>query len=96
MKEIEKTEEEKKLIKVTWFTKDIIKCTNNFRKFKILCISGNYIRTNFINMYAANKEQNHLARYIKEFKSKTKPQHNSNLRKVKGDILSSAMTPFRG
>ena len=29
----------------------------------------------------ANDEQKHLAKHIKEFKSKTKPQNNSNLKK---------------
>ena len=36
---------------------------------------GNNIRNNFINMNMANEEQNHLAKYIKKLKSKTKPQH---------------------
>ena len=32
-------------------------------------------------MDMAKDEQNHLAKYIKEFKTKTKPQNNSNLKK---------------
>ena len=31
----------------------------------------------------ANNEQNHLAKYIEEFKCKTRPEHNSNLKKSK-------------
>ena len=34
-------------------------------------------------MHTANDEQSHLAKYIKEFKIKTNPQNNSNLKKVK-------------
>ena len=34
-------------------------------------------------MYTTNSEQIYLAQYIEEFKSKTKPQHNFNLRKIK-------------
>ena len=37
-------------------------------------------------MYTANNEQNH---FIKEFKSKTTPWYDSNLQKVKEDILNS-------
>ena len=33
------------------------------------------------SMYMANDEQNNLAKYIKEFKTKAKPQSNSNLKK---------------
>ena len=47
-------------------------------------------------MYTANDKQNHLAKYIKEFKRKTKPQHSSNLQKVKEDVLNSAMTLIEG
>ena len=41
-------------------------------------------------MYMANDEQNHLEKYIKEFKTKAKPQNNSNLKKVKQDVINSA------
>ena len=34
-------------------------------------------------MYMADDEQNHLAKHSKEFKSKTKPQNNYNLKKSK-------------
>ena len=47
-------------------------------------------------MYIANDEQKHLAKYIKEFKTKTKPQHDSNLKKVKEEVLNSAMTLLKG
>ena len=47
-------------------------------------------------MHAANDEQSHLAKYIKEFKIKTKPQNNSNLKKVKKDTINSAMALLRG
>ena len=41
-------------------------------------------------------KKNHLAKYIKEFKIKTKPQNNSNLKKVKEDVINSAMTLLKG
>ena len=41
-------------------------------------------------MDIANDEQNHLAKYIKEFRSKTRPQ-DSYLKRAKEDVLSSAM-----
>ena len=34
-------------------------------------------------MNMANDERNHLAKYIKEFKSKTRQEHDSNLKKSK-------------
>ena len=34
-------------------------------------------------MYMVKDEQNHLANYTKEFKTKTKPQNNSILKKYK-------------
>ena len=68
--------------------------TYDFRKFKTINAFGDKIRNNIINMYMVNiwyeHEQNHLVNYIKEFKSKTRPQHDSNLKKVKEDILNSA------
>ena len=42
-------------------------------------------------MYIANDEQNHLVKYIKEFKTKTKLQNNSYLKKIKEDVINSAM-----
>ena len=55
--------------------------TYHFRKIKTIPVFGNEIRNNTINMYMANDEQNNLVNYIKEFKTKTKPQNNSNLEK---------------
>ena len=57
--------------------------TYDFSKSKTVCVSGNEIRNDNINMHTANDEQSHLAKYIKEFKIKTNPQNNSNLKKVK-------------
>ena len=47
-------------------------------------------------MYMANDEQNHLTKCITEFKSKTNPQHNSNLEKAKEDVLNSGMALLEG
>ena len=44
----------------------------------------------------ANDEQNYLAKYIKEFKNKTKLKNNSNLKKVKEDVINNAMAFFKG
>ena len=44
----------------------------------------------------SNDEINHLAKYIKEFKSKARPQHDSNMKKVKADALNSAMALIKG
>ena len=55
--------------------------TYDFRKFKTIHVFGNEIRNNTTKMYMANDEQNHLTKYIKEFKTKTKPQNNSYLKK---------------
>ena len=54
-------------------------------------VFGNAIKNSIINMYMTNDEQNHLKKYIKEFKTKTKPQNNSNLKKAKEYVLDSAM-----
>ena len=47
-------------------------------------------------MYTANDEQNHLTKYIKEFKTKTKPQNKSYLKKVKEDLINSAIALLKG
>ena len=60
------------------------------------CAFGDGIRTSFINMYTANDVQNHLGKYIKEFKSKTRPKRDSKLKKVKEDVLNSAMMLLKG
>ena len=52
--------------------------THDFRKIKAICVLGNEIRNNIINMYKSNDEQNHLTKYVKEFVTKTKPQNSSN------------------
>ena len=81
--EIEKIEEEEEERK-TDRSKMVYKVYNKtygFRKFKTIRVLGNEIRNNIINMSMENDEQNHLAKYIKEFKTKTKPQNNSNLKK---------------
>ena len=44
------------------------------KKFKTMRVFGDSIENNFINVNMANDEQNHLAKYIKDFKSKTRPQ----------------------
>ena len=46
-------------------------------------------------MSMENDKQNHLPKNIREFKSKTRPQ-NSNSKKVKEDVLSSAMALLKG
>ena len=43
----------------------------------------------------ANDEQNQLSKYIREFKSKTKPQYSES-KKVKEDVLNSAMALLKG
>ena len=46
-------------------------------------------------MYTANDEKNNLANYIKEFKTKTKPQNNSYFKKVKKDVINSAVVVLK-
>ena len=46
-------------------------------------------------MYTANDEKNYLAKYIKEFKTKTKPPYNS-FKKVKEEVINSAMVLLKG
>ena len=53
------------------------------------------IKNNFVNVNMANDEQNHLAKYIKEFKRKTSAE-DSNLKRVKGDVLNSAIRLLKG
>ena len=43
----------------------------------------------------ASDEQNHLAKYIEEFKAKTKPR-NLELKKIRDDILNSAKALLKG
>ena len=66
-------------------SKMVYKASNeiyNFRKFKAMHVSGNEIRNNIIDMSMANDGQNQSPKYIKEFKSKTKP-HNPESKKGK-------------
>ena len=77
MNEIERIEEEKKAEK--GYNK-----IYDFRKLKTIRVFGD-IRNNFISMGIANDEQKHLAKYTKEFKSKTRPQ-DSNLKRVKENV----------
>ena len=71
-------EEEKKLIEAKCFTKDIIKQMKIYlSNSKTTRAFGGGIRTSFMNMYTANDIQNHLGKYIKEFKSKTRPKKDS-------------------
>ena len=53
------------------------------------------IKTNFVNVNMANDEQNHSAKYIKEFKRKASAE-DSNLKRVKGHALNSAITLLKG
>ena len=69
--------------------------TYDFRKFKTTRVFDDNIKTNFVSMNMASDEQNHLTKYIKEFKSKIRPQR-SNLKRVKEDPLSSAKTLIMG
>ena len=43
----------------------------------------------------ANDEQNHSAKYIKEFKRKASAE-DSNIKRVKGHALNSAITLLKG
>ena len=46
----------------------------NFRKFKTICVFGNEIRNNIIDMSMANDEQNQLLRYINKLKVRQNPR----------------------
>ena len=82
MSELEGIEEEGKNVDRNKIVQKGYNKKYDFRKFKITRAFGNDIRTNFINTDTANNEQNHLARYVKEFKSSTGPQYDSNLKTV--------------
>ena len=69
--------------------------TYDFRKFKTICVTGNEIRNNIINMSMVNDEQDQLIRHINKFKSKTRPQ-NSESKKVKEDVLNGARALLKG
>ena len=82
MSELEEIEEEEKKADRNKIVYKGYNKKYDFRKFKIIHAFGNDIRTNFINSDKANNEQNHLARYVKEFKSSTGPKYDSNLKTV--------------
>ena len=44
-----------------------------------------------LNMDIENNKQNNSAKYIKEFKTKTKWKNNYKLKKVKEDVIHGAM-----
>ena len=64
--------------------------TYDFRKFKAIPVFGNEIRNSIINMTMANDEQEQLPKYIREFK------RNSESKKVKEDVLNSAIAVLKG
>ena len=51
--------------------------TYDFRNFQTIRIFGGKIMNNITSLHMANDEQNHLAKYIKEFKSKGRSQSDS-------------------
>ena len=69
--------------------------TYDFIKFKTIRVFANEIRTNIINMSMANDEQDQLLRYINKLKSKKKPR-NSESKKLKEDVLNSAIALLKG
>ena len=79
-------EEENDPIEAKWFTEDIIKrmILENLKQYVLFVIT------------MSNDEINHLAKYIKESKSKARLQHDSNMKKVKEDVSNSAMALIKG
>ena len=73
--EIERIEEEERKVDRSKMVYKGSNETYDFRKFKTICVFGNEIRNNIINLSIASDEQDQLLRYINKFKSKTKP-HN--------------------
>ena len=69
--------------------------TSDYRKFKTICVFGNEIRNNIINMSMENDEQEQLSKHIREFKSKTRPRQFES-KKVKENVLYSAMALLEG
>ena len=47
-------------------------------------------------MSMANDEQEQLSNHIREFKSKTKPHNPESIKKLKEDVLNSAMALLKG
>ena len=92
--EIEKTEEEERKVDTSKMVYKGYNKTYDFRKFKTILVFDNEIRNNIINSMA-NDEKKHLTKYIKTLETKTEPQNNSNLRKVKEDVINRAMALFK-
>ena len=69
--------------------------TSDFRKFETIRVFGNDIRNNFINMSMISDEKNYLAKHIREFKNKAR-ERDPNLKRVKEDVLNSAMALLKG
>ena len=95
MSELERTEKEKKLIEVKWFTKDMKK-TFDFRKFKTIRSFGDDLRNRFIICIQQTISKAIWQSILKNLNVRQKPQHSSNLQKVKEDVLNSAMTLIKG
>ena len=68
--------------------------TYDFRKFKTIRFFRNEIRNNIIDMDTTNDEQKQLATYVKNFMSKTKPQHLEL--KKKQHVLNSPCALING
>ena len=81
------------LTEIKWFINQLIKLLS--LEFKSIRAYGNEIRNNVIDMDTANIEQSNLTTYIKDFVKKTKPW-NPIQKKLKGDVLSSALALYRG
>ena len=68
--EIERIEEKERKVDESKMAYKASNETYDFRKFKIICVFGNEIRNNIIDMSMANDEQDQLLRYINKLKSK--------------------------
>ena len=77
--------------------KMVYKATNKtyFRNSKTIRAYGNEIRNNVIDIDTEKAEQANLTMYIKDFANKTKPR-NLIQKKLKGDVLASALSLYRG
>ena len=83
--------------------------TNDFRKFKTIRVPGNQIRNNVVILekilevilelicteQMMNKT-NHLVKHMKEFKTQIKPGSNSSFKKIKDNVINSAMALLKG
>ena len=78
--------------------KMVYKSTNktyDFRNFKTIRAFGNEIRNNVIDMDTLNTELSNLITHIEDFVKNTKPR-DPELKKLKGDVLSSALSLLKG